>query len=675
MRIGYLEAPGIAHAIKSTPTLIALRQLFPNASIECVVSEIGRAVLSGWSLVDKLVMYHEKDLEDTLFVRGLGCFDILLVGYPGTSSSERIAQFTERIVAHLPSPAFPLQHEVLMNIALVRRLGWEGDVPETYIHVDDRSERFIDKELGGLLRGAVVIHPGCSRALWRKRWPKDHWVEFCCRLREEVGAPCVVLGGPEEVDVCEDICGVVPWAVNLCDCLSIKEVAAALRRARLLVSNDSGLGHVAAAVGTPVISLFGPTPAERCRPWSSASVNSVIHSQVECAPCFGRHDFDRCEDNMCMQCIGVDEVMRAVHGLLNREERHDVFASACSPGPYRTTSPTQGELEGIIDSTALENSPLDCHSRLKKGLEAATTSAASELCGTAISRFTSSQETRRKHRTARIAPRIAILMLVKDEADIVKESMTENLKYTDLLLVLDTGSTDGTAEICEEMLGRDAVRKTRQLYSETLRNRLIEWAADLLSHRDWLFLMDADEFFDQDPRPFVLAADRYGAFSMKVRLAQFYLTHQDLERLNANPRGEGSRPIKDRLLWYSLNWTEIQGCRNLPGIACLENEPCPTRWERGSLRTRIWQPGPIARHYQFRTPEQIQRRLDIRLANRAAGAVSFEHYDRDHWRSYVINSSLLQKFDGQWQGPGIPLKRLLIESHLISACHLSTVTY
>jgi len=87
---------------------------------------------------------------------------------------------------------------------------------------------------------------------------------------------------------------------------SLRELAALYRRASVVLTTDSGPMHLAAAVGTPVVALFGPTSPERTGPYGEG--HAVIRRGMDCSPCFRK----ACETRECMQAIGVDEVFEAV---------------------------------------------------------------------------------------------------------------------------------------------------------------------------------------------------------------------------------------------------------------------------------------------------------------------------------------------------------------------------
>jgi 3-deoxy-D-manno-octulosonic-acid transferase/heptosyltransferase-1 len=103
-------------------------------------------------------------------------------------------------------------------------------------------------------------------------------------------------------------------ALNLGGQTTLRELACLYRKARLVVSTDSGPMHLAAAVGTPVVALFGPTDPARTGPYGPG--HQVIQASLDCAPCLKR----QCPTRRCMAEISVDKVFRVVEEILSRKD-------------------------------------------------------------------------------------------------------------------------------------------------------------------------------------------------------------------------------------------------------------------------------------------------------------------------------------------------------------------
>ncbi|MEX0880273.1 MAG: lipopolysaccharide heptosyltransferase II [Thermoanaerobaculia bacterium] len=156
----------------------------------------------------------------------------------------------------------------------------------------------------------VLLAPG-SAAAETKRWPFGRFAGLGDRLAERRFG-CAIVIGPGERDLGARVSNAAraPLPVLGAD-LDPVELAAVLKRARLVVSNDSGPMHLAAAVGTPVVALFGPTDPGRTAP--SGAPSRVLDRYVFCSPCFR----DVCPyGHECLEEIAVGDVLRACEGLI-----------------------------------------------------------------------------------------------------------------------------------------------------------------------------------------------------------------------------------------------------------------------------------------------------------------------------------------------------------------------
>jgi predicted lipopolysaccharide heptosyltransferase III len=156
----------------------------------------------------------------------------------------------------------------------------------------------------------VAIHPGARGRL--RQWPVERYAEIARRLHQEYAALILVLGGPREkslVDSLEQSMGFRP-AFKSND-LSILELGALLKRCRLFIGNDSAPAHIAAAVGCPSLTLFGPTYPHLWRPLSRKG--EVVFKDLPCCGC--RQEKCLRPGDSCMDRIGVEEVWEKVQRL------------------------------------------------------------------------------------------------------------------------------------------------------------------------------------------------------------------------------------------------------------------------------------------------------------------------------------------------------------------------
>jgi heptosyltransferase-2 len=164
-------------------------------------------------------------------------------------------------------------------------------------------------------REVVCLNPGAAFGA-SKHWSVGSFANLARRLVRERGCAVLVLCGPSERQMARDIVteAAAPGVHSLADVpLSLGLTMACIRRADLLVTTDSGPRHFAAAFGTPVVTLFGPTHID----WTETYFAKAVHLQkkVDCGPCQKRV----CPlDHRCMTLLTPDEVFAAAHGLLAR---------------------------------------------------------------------------------------------------------------------------------------------------------------------------------------------------------------------------------------------------------------------------------------------------------------------------------------------------------------------
>jgi 3-deoxy-D-manno-octulosonic-acid transferase/heptosyltransferase-1 len=163
----------------------------------------------------------------------------------------------------------------------------------------------------GTGRRFVAVNPV---AFWEtKLWEDEKFAALCDRIRSELGVGVVLTGG-ERGPLDRIQSQMKTAAVNLGGRTSLRELACLYGQAQLVISTDSGPMHLAAAVGTPVVALFGPTDPARTGPYGPG--HRVIRHALTCAPCLRK----QCATVRCMREIGVDEVFDAVREELGKRD-------------------------------------------------------------------------------------------------------------------------------------------------------------------------------------------------------------------------------------------------------------------------------------------------------------------------------------------------------------------
>jgi hypothetical protein len=234
------------------------------------------------------------------------------------------------------------------------------------------------------------------------------------------------------------------------------------------------------------------------------------------------------------------------------------------------------------------------------------------------------------------------LGLVKDEGDVLEESILHALSYCDRLFYMDNGSTDDSWSIIQALAddypGRViAFEQSDEPYLEGMRNRIVNEVAGELGSHGWWVKLDADEFLDADPRPAISAAMLADYDSIRCWQVQFAYTDVDLAAWQAG-EDDPSRPIQQRRRYYESAWREVRLWRNRPTEQWHDVTRSHPEFIGRPSREILFN-----RHYQYRDPQQIEHRLELRHGDR-----HFPHEPSADWRSVVRPAAeLTLSVDGQ----------------------------
>lgn len=217
-----------------------------------------------------------------------------------------------------------LQHEVQRNLDVLRFLGakvqdaqlelWVGEDDEAFARRILHEARVQPREL------VVGLSPSGGNSPL-KEWPTGRFIELGRRLQEQFGSHLLVIGGPGEETLGREIEREIGSSVtNAVGKTTLRQMAALLKACHLYVGSDSGPMHVAAAVGTPVVALFGASCPHCFGPWGDG--HKIIWSALPCSPCTKTEHLHRCSHCIhdrpyCMLDITVDQVQRAVNEIVH----------------------------------------------------------------------------------------------------------------------------------------------------------------------------------------------------------------------------------------------------------------------------------------------------------------------------------------------------------------------
>lgn len=331
-RILIVKPSSLGDIVHCLPTLWELRRLYPDAYIGWLVKEAWKDILAGNPLLDKVIALKKgmngfmsaiREIREAKFDMVIDLQGLFRSGIMTflSGARERIGFSNAREFAHL----YYTRKVVL---------------PHGYIHAVDRylltlnppSPPFTKGGPGGLhfplyteiedsewaidflrkngvynTRPLIAVNPS---ARWvKKRWPASSYAALINQLIKDLKAGIIILGSKEDIPVTEDISSRVYERVAMAaGVTSLKALTALLGRIDLLITNDSGPMHIAAALGRPVVALFGPTDPGLTGPYGEG--HTVIRKGLDCSPCHRRP----CVHGrpLCMEAITVEEVADAV---------------------------------------------------------------------------------------------------------------------------------------------------------------------------------------------------------------------------------------------------------------------------------------------------------------------------------------------------------------------------
>jgi len=393
-----VRAPNwLGDAVMCEPAVRGLRALFPQAELTMLAKPAIAELFAAHPGLNCVLVYDDKgthaglsgkwSLAGTLRRRRFdlavlfqNAFEAALLawlaGIPrryGYATDGRVLLLTEPIA--VPNGPVPV-HQVEYYWNLLRPLGMAGGATLPTLFVSEDEDQMVDRRFAsdGIDPSDFIIgiNPGSTYGS-AKRWLPDRFAEVAKRLMrrleaaEGVQVAVVILGAKGEESLGKDIAAQLDGrSAVLSGATTIRELMAVVKRCRLLITNDTGPMHIAAACGVPVVAVFGPTDWRTTAPYGQE--RSIVREAVDCAPCLLRE----CPiDHRCMTRISVDRVYEAALVQLQGGEARDRAGSkthrlplegvtifldrdgTLNPDPGYITSPDQFELfPGVSEALA-----------------------------------------------------------------------------------------------------------------------------------------------------------------------------------------------------------------------------------------------------------------------------------------------------------------------------------
>jgi len=346
-----VQLADIGDMILTTPAIAALRGAYPAAHLVLLTTPHAAKVVNA-ALVDEVLTLEKSvftpkgiwkpnnlrkvikllrhlrrsQLESVVFFHHftlmLGTFKFALIAN-GADIPRRVGLDNGRgyfLTDSIPDEGFGAKHQAQYWLDLVGLLGADSSPRPAY--VETRTVDLpISKPREGVQR--VIIHAGSGGYSLARRWEPEHFAQVADRLLDRYENVEVVLVGTVDDDGAVVKAQMRNKAIDLIGKTTLPELAGILQKSDLFIGADSGVMHLAAAVGTPTIAIFGPSNDEAWGPWQPDGKIIVIRNDVSCSPCsYVGHGIglrEGCAARTCMKLVTVSQVLDAAKTML-----HDV---------------------------------------------------------------------------------------------------------------------------------------------------------------------------------------------------------------------------------------------------------------------------------------------------------------------------------------------------------------
>jgi ADP-heptose:LPS heptosyltransferase len=335
-KIALLINFGIGNVLMVSPILKAIKIKYPDSHITIIGEESSIQIIKYNPFWDTCYYLYHSIYKNFLLFSRLNC-DVFICAFPSnsfktsvfgilSSASIRIGYSYPTLLGYsslffthfLPRK---MEHIVTKNINLLKflniRVRVEDRKPQYYFsnhNSMDVVERFI-KEKNIFSNKLIAFHVGAAIGGVGRRWPLKKFDELALLL-EKLGYIVLLFVGPDEMALISELqtftsdCRIVSG-------ISLDEVALLLKKCEFIISNDSSLMHIAAAVGTPSVGIYGPTNPRLSSPFGV--IHEAVTSNIECSPCYQIEKPLHCSIRYkCMTMISAQDVLRAVEKLQKR---------------------------------------------------------------------------------------------------------------------------------------------------------------------------------------------------------------------------------------------------------------------------------------------------------------------------------------------------------------------
>jgi N-acetylglucosaminyldiphosphoundecaprenol N-acetyl-beta-D-mannosaminyltransferase len=366
LRILVVQLADIGDLVLATPALAALRDAHPTAHIALLCTPPVAVVVQGGDLVDAVHPFPRKQWETPralftpstlLWLWDLGRFDVVVFLHHftlrlGTVKFAVIAALCRAprrlglqnghgwfLTESIADAGFGARHQAQHWLDVMALLGADPSPRPARVHSSADDHTWAAAILPPTDAPYVALHAGSGGYSTARRWSAEHFAAVAMQLHRD-GARVVLVGsmGDDTPQVRALLAAAHIPTHDLSGRTTLGQLAAALARCRLFIGAESGVMHIAAAAGVPLVALFGPGNPAAWGPWALHAPAHIIRSAPPCSPCsYVAHTVGLrhgCEARTCMRMIAPPQVVSAAHTLLHADKAAaPATAPAIAPSP------------------------------------------------------------------------------------------------------------------------------------------------------------------------------------------------------------------------------------------------------------------------------------------------------------------------------------------------------
>lgn len=338
-RVLVVRLRSIGDTVLSTPSLIALKRFLPGARIDVLLEDWVAPVLEGFEAVDNVLTFKKDDLKSRLQIAWKirqNRYDVAFNLHGGTtatffvraSGAPHRVGFAEYqysfLYNHLLDSAADFWHQKNTHSAeqQLALLGFVGvpveDKPKSRLTISQKAQNTIEEKLqleiqnSSLKSKIALFHP--AAAFETKQWATENFARVAEFLREK-NFQTIAVAAKNESKILGNLKRASRVPIITFDDLTLPEITALASNADLFIGNDSGIAHIAAAVQTPTVVIFGSSNINHWRPWTDA-LNETVYEKISCQPCAG-YICSQFDAQKCIRGVTVESVTAAVERILD----------------------------------------------------------------------------------------------------------------------------------------------------------------------------------------------------------------------------------------------------------------------------------------------------------------------------------------------------------------------